>query len=638
MNSKKVIQEKIGSIKKRLNSFLLIDALLTSLLWSFCLSFFIFVGYGVYLLATGSHFLSADFSRIDAGAVPFLFPILLACGLTLLSVAFGLFWSYRHFKTAYEAAIKGDQYFELKDRLSTSNYLLEGRGSATEEIQKYIFDESAQRAEKIDPQGLKGPSFKSKLTSLPMTFFLALLGFASLYFLEPAIIQATTGITSEEKASVLLEKTAKEIEDTAKKKKIKEGLEISKMLKKAAKDIKDAKVSKKVPLQKLKKKLSAFQKKHAPKPFEKALEKAISALKESKHSKEIGKELEKQNFSKAHEKTDSLSKEVKKGTEKFSKGGEKKKLAKAAQKAAEALKNTKLDNMAKMLGEIAKKLDPEAFKKAQKGKKGDKSQMAKNMDLKNKNAKDINKMLAKAMKAMKGAEKMLGGKQLAKNDKLQVYKGPLPKGTSKMGKSGQNQPNQPQPPIQPGPMKDGKQGQGQQAKQEIYKGPCDYTCPYSGQCMKCPCRGKKQGICPYTKKRCACKHCESSRGGGSGAGSAAGSPQGAQGSAQAQAKGQGGGKGGLKAGKGAAGLTRGKPKSFKSEGRKTRLKGQTSKDGESTITVIKSYKNKEETSVEYKKTWQKEKAASEDSIKKEKLPLSKRLLIKKYFDAIKPKD
>ncbi len=615
-----IVEEKIYLLTRKLNRAILFRYLLKGLSLGFYLTCLIFLLYGT-IGVFQNHF-SLQWNHLSWNKQVFALPLTISSIFFLLLLLFSIIYGVFHFKNTYQAAILADYQLHLKDRLSTSTYLLEQGTSFPKDIQDFILQDSAKYAQDLDLSKVKVPSSAPVLSLFTSLFFCGLSIF-SLAFLEP--LQKPSPLLSPlEQASMLLAKEGKEIEKMGEKKKIREANKIGEILKKAAKKLKDKKIPPASALRKEKKKLEALKKEWAKKAFQKALQQAIKELKKSKSTQKIAKAMSEKKFDKALQEASKLRKSIQSNPKKFEKNkAEKKKLANSTRKSGKILKPTSLKKLAKELEEIAKILEPNKKSLSAKAMKAIKGLHK---------MKERQKMLAKAMKALKNAQKMLKGKQLGKGKKnLPVYKGPLPKGTAKMAKGGKSGNQKLMPPVQPGPMKKGGKGQGQQGEAKIWTGPCDYSCPYSGQCMKCPCRGKRKGICPYTKKRCKCKHCESSQGGG-GSGASGAQPF-AKGGANPSA-----GKGGLQAGKGAAGLGLKDPTKNPNKGRKTRVRGRASKDGKSMVMAIKAYKHKEESSVEYQKVWSIEKAAAEDALRKTPLPLHLRRLIKDYFDSIKPKE
>lgn len=413
-----------------------------------------------------------------------------------------------------------------------------------------------------------------------------------------------------------LAKAADEIAKEAEAGKNKDGQKAAQALKQVAKEIKPEEESaRRSALRKLADKHRELKKKRQGMSFEEALNQAIAFLVRSKYTRPIARPLQKMNVDGAMAATMKLSETLPEET--LSKK-EEDKLVTAAGRASKVLMPTKLKPLAEALGELA-----EAVRKKDKlGMKNALTKVAKKL-AQIKKLKKSRKMLAKALNALEMAKLDLSKGRDGKKAPMKNMK--IPKGARNRG-DGKAKPL----PILPGPMRQGGGQKGQQGGKPppMYLGPCDFGCGFEGQCMKCPCRGKK--ICPKTKKACPCNYCAARAGKGGGKG-----------------KGQGQGQPG-KGGKGAGGKKPGwghdrkyvKPKKGGPKGiaRKTHVKGLLGKKGESAIMAVKTANDGSRSSAAQKKIFQEYQKVEEESLYREKVPLSKRDLVRKYFEAIKPKD
>ncbi len=423
--------------------------------------------------------------------------------------------------------------------------------------------------------------------------------------------------------SAELERTAEDIEREADDDENPEAKKIGEELRKVAEDLaQNDPGDKERAMRRVGRAIQQNEKEKLPLSFAQALKKAVGHLRQSKHTEKVAEKLEGQKFGEAGRKASELGEglpSMKLTPE------EANKLREAAHGAAKALADTELHPLAEKLQAIAKALEKNDPTKAG----AELKDLAAELD-KLKNLPGTQRMLGKALDALKKAQADLaqagkGGD--GKNLPFMDLKMP-PGDSSKPGEGAKQQPFA----ILPGPMRPGgNQGGGQGQGGPIYKGPCSFDCDFEGQCIKCPCRGKKEGICPKSRRKnpspCDCRTCQSQAGGGGGGGGGQGGMPGA-----------GGGAGGLKPGWGSQDGHLDEASKPQGRARRTRVSGILGEKGESAVMAVKSANDGSRAGVDYQDVFSEYQRVAEESLYRDEVPLSKRDHVRRYFDSIKPRE
>ena len=549
---------------------------------------------------------------------------ILLCSLAMTVALAGLGKALFHILNMEISVLEGaktlDDRLGLKDRFSSALHFEQHQSG---DMTAITLTDVQNRARALDLGGAMPLSIPGQAFGIAL-FVLVCLPMAQLLseYKTPATRAFDADVAKKDRDKEVLEKVksdlikaAEEIDEEDKANENEAGAKASKMLKKAAQEIGPEQGNdRQSALRKLADKRKEIKKELNAISFEEALKKAISYLVKSKYTRPLARKLQKSDFDGAIASTLELAETLPEA--KLNKK-ETDKLVTAAGRASKVLKPTKLKPLGDALADLAEAVrlkDKNLMKKALK-------KMAKNMKLAkkiNKN-KQSRKALLKALDALKMAKFDLS-KGLQGDLKHEDFKTVKGKGNKGEGKA--------RPlPIRPGPMRKGG-GQGPKGnndgKREQYLGPCSLSCGFEGQCMKCPCRGKKN--CPTVKKPCPCRHCQSRQGQGQG-----------QGKGQGQGQGQGKGKGGKKPGWGSD-KKYVKPEDLKGLARKTHIKGILGKSGESALKAVKTANDGSKASTALKTVIEKYRKVEEEALHRGKVPLSKRDLVRKYFEAIKPKD
>lgn len=413
-----------------------------------------------------------------------------------------------------------------------------------------------------------------------------------------------------------LEDRADRIEEQAAETDNPEGQKLGAELRRVADDLRRNDPSdRRAAVQKLAEAERSLEDRRLPKSFDEAVAKAAAALQRSKHTRGIGRELEEQRFTPASREAQALARELpdmKLGPK------ETDELRNAAAEAAEALAGTRLDDLAQNLAEIAKALE-----------KGDPSAASKKLEQlaealgRMEQLAQTQRLLGQALDALRDGRRALaeagGAGASRQGQELPFMDLKLPPGPASDGSGeGEQRPM----PVLPGPIRPGGgQGGGDGEQPPLYEGPCSFDCPFEGQCIKCPCRGKQ--LCPPTGKTCECRTCMAAAGGG---GSGAG-----QGAMPVPGSGQGG----LEPGWGSV---RGEQDSSERAGRsrRTRVAGIIGEKGESAIMAVKSANDGSRAGVGYADVYSDYRRVAEESLHRERVPLSRREHVRRYFDSIKP--
>jgi hypothetical protein len=541
----------------------------------------------------------------------------LAVTVALLSLGKALFHILNMETSTLEGAKTLDDLLGLKDRFSSALQFEQGEQS---EMTSLTLIDVHNRAKTIDLNSALPFAMPAQFPAICL-FLLFVVPMAMLLgqYKEPAARLHEREVARRDKDKELLQsvkdellKTAEELEKEAKAEESVAGSKAAKTLKKAATEISPEQGNdRRSALRKLADKRNELKKRRQGLSFEEALNQAVQFLVRSKYTRPLARKLQTAAFDQAIAATLQLGETL--PAAKLNKR-ETDKLVTAAGRASQVLIPTKLKPMGEALAELAEavRLKDKTLMKKALNKLAKKMQMLKKM-------KKSRKMIEKALNALELAKLQLSRGREGKALPFQNFK--APKGArNKAGGKAKGL------PIKPGPMRQGG-GKGAQGGQKppIYLGPCSLNCGFEGQCMKCPCRGKK--ICPKDKKPCPCFYCQQMAAGGGRKG---------QGNGQGQGQGQGKGQGD-KPGWGSSRKPV-KPEDLKGMARKTHVKGLLGKQGESAIMAVKTANDGSKASTTAKQIFKKYQKVEEESLYREKVPLSKRDLVRKYFEAIKPKD
>jgi hypothetical protein len=543
----------------------------------------------------------------------------LGLSIVLASLARALFQILNLDISELEGAKTLDDRLGLKDRFSSALYFERGQES---DMTSITLADVHARAQSLDLNAALSSSVPGQIVGVALFLLLALplSNLLATYKAPEARIQERRIAARDKDRKLLIDvrdkllKTAEELQKEAEAEKNEEGSKAAKMLKKAAREISPEEGNdRRSALRKLADKRKELMKKRQGLSFEEALNQAIHFLVRSKFTRPLARKLQQSHFEGAIAATLKLAETL--PAQKLSKK-ETDKLVTAAARASRVLLPTRLKPLGEALAELAEGLrlkDKTLIKKAL-----------------NKLAKKL-KMLKNLKKSRKMIEKALNALELAKLDLSRGRDGKaLPFQNFKAPKGARNRADGKQKPlaIRPGPMRKGggKGAKGAGKAPPMYLGPCSLNCNFEGQCMKCPCRGKK--ICPKDKKPCPCFYCQQMAQGGGRKGAKGGKGKGPQGKGAGKGKEPGWG----------TERKQVKPSDIKGLARKTHVKGLLGKKGESAIMAVKTANDGSKASTAAKKIFKEYQKVEEESLYREKVPLSKRDLVRKYFEAIKPKD